>query len=105
MNLAVERTESVEERMACVTDNTKQSGALFISFCKLEEEHLAHSQNEIRPLFVRWIKRQEVKYYNKFIVGFARDMNWKGKDNFHETKKVPELFTCLKKAVCGSDEV
>lgn len=97
MNLAVERTESFEERMASVTEKTRQAGLLLISFCKIEQMHLAHPKNEIRPHFVSWIKHQEAKYYNQFIVGFFHDVK-RDHGKWHETTTPPEMFMRLRQA-------
>ncbi|MCO7128432.1 hypothetical protein NIE88_22170 [Sporolactobacillus shoreicorticis] len=98
MNLAVDRTESFEEKMARITEKTAKSALLFSSFCELEKKHLTHSQNEIRPHFVRWIKHQQVKYYNEFIVGFSRDMKWDSK-KLVKTQYPTKMFVRMRHGV------
>jgi hypothetical protein len=99
MSLAVKEDVTLPGKYAAVSVQTQKACELFMSFCELEQRVLSHPQDE-RPQFLKWILKQEARYFNRFISLFAEDMNWADQPHSYTTKP-PEMFLKFRKVAQG----
>lgn len=68
MNLAIQGV--AENKFVCVTKKTEREAMLFIRCVQLEKHLRLKSKH---PRFLKWVVRQEVRYFNEFIENWVID--------------------------------
>lgn len=91
------KASRANEKFSNVSKETTDAAYVFISFCELEKR-MKH-----RPRLYSWIQRMQVKYYNRFICLFARDMRWKDQRTTLQTEPTP-MFIRMKNAAVAEME-
>lgn len=99
MNLAIKEEVTLPGKYVAVSLKTQKACELFISFCELEQIVLSHPKDQ-RPQFLKWVLKQQARYFNRFVSLFAAEMNWADQSHSYTTKPT-ELFLELRKKVQG----
>lgn len=102
MNLVIKDESTLPGKYAAVTVKTQKACELFMSFCELEQMILSHSESQ-RPQFMKWVLKQQARYYNRFLNGFAIDMKWRDQRVTIHKKPTP-LFLKLRNRVFSLKE-
>lgn len=101
MGITAETIDKKRNDFSKLTEKTYNAGLLFSSFVSLEKKHCSHLTSQQCPKFISWVKRQQVKYYNLFIVNYAVDM---GLGEPTTTRKLPDTFRSLKNYVWKDEQ-